>query len=108
MIEGKKRPMPAPTSYKHKEYIGTNIYPKVLKDVGSEKMCGFIEQAKWQGVQTAKINHTPNYAVVDVNSRPVKMWKESETQEKSTDKRLDKIVKDKTKPGPGDYDINFA
>jgi len=34
-----------------------------------------------------------------------RMWKESE---KSTDKRIDKIVKDKTKPAPGDYDCSKA
>jgi hypothetical protein len=93
LIEGKKRPMPAPTSYKHKEYIGQNI--SRVKDSTSEKMCGFIEQAKWQGIQTAKVNHNASYSVVDVSARPVKIWKESE---KSIDKRLDKIVKDKTKP----------
>jgi len=43
--------------------------------------------------------------VVDVSSRPAKIFKESE---KSTDKRLDKIVKDKTKPAQGDYDTHTA
>lgn len=94
LMEGKKRPSPAPTSYNHKEYIGKNISTN-RKDSTSEKICGFIEQAKWQGIQTAKINHTSSYSVTDVNSRPAKIWKESE---KSNDKRLDKIVKDKTKP----------
>jgi hypothetical protein len=83
LIEGKKRPCPAPTSYKHTEYIGKNI-PKG-KDSTSEKICGFIEQAKWDGLQTAKINYTPNYGGVDSSVRPAKIWKESE---KSTDKRL--------------------
>jgi hypothetical protein len=43
--------------------------------------------------------------VIDLNSRPVKIFKESE---KSTDKRIDKIVKDKTKPAPGDYNTHEA
>jgi len=68
-------------------------------------MCGFIEEAKWHGLQTAKINHTSNYSVLDTYNRPVKIWKESE---KSTDKRIDKIVKDKTKPAEGDYDTKTA
>lgn len=101
--DGKKRPKPAPTSYNHKEYIGKNI-PKG-KDAQAEKMCGFIEEAKWKGLQTAKINYTSNYSVVDINSRPAKIFKENE---KSMDKRLDKIVKDKTKPAMGDYDTHTA
>ena len=68
-------------------------------------MCGFIEEAKWHGLQTAKINHTSAYTVLDVNSRPAKIWKESE---KTTDKRLEKIVKDKTKPAQGDYNTDSA
>lgn len=43
--------------------------------------------------------------MVDLNSRPARIWKESE---KSTDKRLDKIVRDKTKPAPGDYNTENA
>ena len=82
--------------------MGKNIKPSKST---SEKICGFIEQAKWQGVQTAKINHTSKYDIVDVNPRPAKIWKPNE---KSTDSRLAKIVRDKSKPAPGDYNTTDA
>lgn len=43
MIDGKKRPKPAPGLYKHKEYIGKNISTNKKSSGTSEKMCGFIE-----------------------------------------------------------------
>tara|TARA_B110001450_G_C17619253_1_gene480502 strand:+ start:1106 stop:1426 length:321 start_codon:yes stop_codon:yes gene_type:complete len=46
-----------------------------------------------------------SYKIPDANEKMARMWKESE---KSTDKRIDKIVKDKTKPAPGDYDCSKA
>jgi hypothetical protein len=74
--EGKKRPRPAPTSYKYKEFFGKGVS---LNKKGStaEKICGFIEQAKWQGQQTAKLNHNKNYSMVDKSSRTAKIWKDS-------------------------------
>ena len=42
LIDGKKRPKPAPGLYKHKEYIGKNVSTN-KKSSTSEKICGFIE-----------------------------------------------------------------
>lgn len=41
LIDGKKRPKPAPGLYKHKEYIGKDLGGG--KKATSEKICGFIE-----------------------------------------------------------------
>jgi hypothetical protein len=46
MFDGKKRPKPGPASYNHKEYIGKGVSGN-KKDSTAEKICGFIEQAKW-------------------------------------------------------------
>jgi hypothetical protein len=42
LIDGKKRPKPAPTTYNHKEYIGKGLSAG-KKDSTAEKICGFIE-----------------------------------------------------------------
>ena len=96
--EGKKRPRPAPTSYKFKEYMGKGI-TATKNSRTSEKICGFIEQAKWQGMQTCKINHTRNYSVTDKNERMTKFWPVST----KAVQRGDKVTKDKDKPAEGDY-----
>lgn len=49
LIDGKKRPKPGPNTYKHQEYIGKGLSTN-KKSSTSEKICGFIEQAKWQGL----------------------------------------------------------
>ena len=46
--ENKKRPKPAPGSYPINNNIADNIKRKKTSlSLKAEKMCGFIEQAKW-------------------------------------------------------------
>ena len=86
--------------------IGGNLKRARPSVSTSEKSCAHIEAAKWHGQQTGfGFKYNVSYKIPDANEKMARMWKESE---KSTDKRIDKIVKDKTKPAPGDYDCSKA
>ena len=107
MIENKKRPKPAPGAYKFKEYVGKEGGPTSSKTTNScaEKICGFIEEAKWQSHQAPGTKYQKSFKIPDKNPKQAVMWKENE---KSKDRRLDKIVRDKSKPAPGEYNTYDA
>ena len=69
-----------------------------------EKFCGFIETANWYSAQTPFANFDKNGAIsyrqVDKSPKIAKIWAASPN---SKDSRMEKIVKDKSKPAPGDY-----
>lgn len=76
------------------------------KSSQSDKICGFIESAKWHGQQTGfGHKHNIKYTIPDKHEKAAKIWKQNE---KSTDRRIDRIVKDKTKPAPGEYNTEQA
>lgn len=76
-----------------------------------QKFCGFIDSAVWTGNQTPFAqydkNSSINYKQVDKKPRMAQIWKESD-KAKVKDSRMEKLVKDKTKPAPGDYLVDKA
>ena len=65
-------------------------------------MCGFIEESKWHSQQAPGHKYVnKNYKIPDSKPKAAMMWKENE---KTTDKRIERITKDKSKPAPGEYD----
>ena len=86
----------APNSYfkdgEHLKYfIGKDLKKMNSKSSTSDKICGFIESAKWYGQQTGfGHKHNIKYTIPDKNEKCAKIWKQNE---KSTDKRIEKITK---------------
>ncbi len=59
MIENKKRPKPAPGQYAMKSLID-GIKQKAVSGAKSEKICGFIEESKWQSLVAPGPGHFKN------------------------------------------------
>ena len=102
-LEEKRRPKPAPSSYQFKQYVGVEGPIKSTKFSlpQNEKFCEFIDQAKWQGGVAPGHKYEKKFNIPDPKPRIALMWKQNE---KSTDKRIETIKRDKTKPTPGEYE----
>lgn len=73
----------------------------------SDKICGFIEAAKWQGGVAPGNKYKKSYSILDPKDKTAVIWKESE-REKTKTNRFVKIQKIKDYPSPGDYDVNTS
>ena len=89
-----KRGVPAPTAYKTQEFIGQGVKAREASGDKFEKICGFIEQAKWEGMKTPGAKYDKNYIITDLNPRTARIWKEGEYDKKQA--RIIKIGKDKS------------
>ena len=66
-----------------------------------EKNCEFVDEAKWQAGVAPGHKYDKKYNIPDPKPKIALMWKQND---KSNDKRIDKITKDKSKPTPGEYE----
>lgn len=104
MSDNKKRPKPAPTSYTMKSEI--DMMKKSEKQAStSEKTCAFIEHAKWEGGLTPGHKYNQNIDMSFKKERTARMFPENP---KSKDRRIEKIVVDKSILGPGEYNTYDA
>ena len=75
----KKKNIPAPGQYATNEFFGKRSRPLNPKEGSSEKYCGFIDAATWQGVQTPFAQWDKksaiNYSRIDANPKMAKIWK---------------------------------
>ena len=73
-----KRGVPAPTAYKTQEFIGQGVKARQESGDKQEKICGFIEQAKWEGMKTPGAKYDKNFIITDINPVMARIWKEGE------------------------------
>jgi hypothetical protein len=92
MVKNKLRPIPGPGQYKEDNSKVENGY--ISKDA---KECGFIGDAEYSGAVSPGTKYNPSYVGIDIDKQYARMHKAKIS-------RMDKIVKDPTKPSPGDYD----
>lgn len=101
----RKRNVPGPI-YKSPRGVGDKT---ITKENGSRdaKTCAFIDQAQWIGEKTPTTKLTLNYGRIEHSPRTPRMFKEftmeTPTPAMQATSRMTKILKEKSKPSPGEY-----
>jgi len=73
-----KRNIPAPTAYKTQEFIGHGVKAREQSGDKQEKICAFIEEAKWEGMRTPGAKYDKKFVMTDINPKMARIWKEGD------------------------------